>query len=46
VTGLVLPDRALRWPAGDDDAGSVKLQQGFLEERMRFTSRSWEQVAR
>jgi hypothetical protein len=46
VTGLVLPDRALRWPAGDDDAGSVKLQQGFLEERMRFTPGSWTQVAR
>jgi hypothetical protein len=41
VTGLVLPDRALRWPAGDDDAGSVKLQQGFLEERMGLTPRSW-----
>jgi hypothetical protein len=46
VTALVLPDRALRWPAGDDDAGSVKLQQGFLEERMRFTPRSWVAVPR
>jgi hypothetical protein len=46
VTGLVLPDRALRWPAGDDDAGSVKLQQGFLEERMWFTPRSWVAVPR
>jgi hypothetical protein len=46
VTGLVLLDRALRWPAGDDDAGSVKLQQGFLEERMRFTPRSWFGVGR
>ena len=46
VTGLVIPDRAGRWPAGDDDAGSVRLQQGFLEERMRFTPKRWSQVAR
>jgi|GEM_PF-391750 hypothetical protein len=46
VTGLTFPDRAARWPAGDDEAGSVRLQQGFLEERTRFTPRSWLQVVR
>jgi hypothetical protein len=46
VTGLVLPDQARRWPAGNDDAGSVKLQQGFLEERTRFTPGSWLQIRR
>jgi hypothetical protein len=46
VTGLVLPDQGRRWPAGDDEAGTVKLQQGFLEERMRFSPRSWFGVRR
>jgi hypothetical protein len=46
VTGLVLPDQVRRWPAGDDDAGSLKLQQGFLEERTRFASGSWLQIRR
>jgi hypothetical protein len=46
VTGLVLPDRAGRWPAGDDDAGSVKLQQGFLAEKTRFSPGSWLQIRR
>ncbi|HZJ52650.1 MAG TPA: hypothetical protein VFD38_00810 [Myxococcaceae bacterium] len=46
VTGLVLPDQARRWPSGEDDAGSVKLQQGFLEERMRFRPRGWLRVSR
>lgn len=46
VTGLVLPEEARRWPAGADEAGSVKLQQGFLGERMRFSPRSWFQVRR
>jgi hypothetical protein len=46
VTGLQLPDQGRRWPAGDDEAGSVKLQQGFLEERMRFAPRSWLPVRR
>ena len=41
VTGLVLPDQAKRWPAGDDEAGTVKLQQGALEARMRLMPRSW-----
>lgn len=41
VTGLVLPDQGKRWPAGDDEAGAVKLQQGILEERMRFVPESW-----
>ena len=46
VTGLVLPDQGKRWPAGDDEAGTVKLQQGILEERMRFSPRSWFSVRR
>ena len=46
VTGLVLPDQGKRWPAGDDDAGTVRLQQGYLEERMRLSPRSWLAVAR
>jgi hypothetical protein len=46
VTGLVLPDQGRRWPAGNDDAGSVKLQQGFLEERTRFSSGGWLQIRR
>lgn len=46
VTGLTFPDRAARWPAGEDDAGSVKLQQGFLGERMRFMPRSWLAIRR
>ena len=46
VTGLVLPDQARSWPAGKDDAGSVKLQQGYLEERMRFTPRKWFMIER
>ncbi len=41
VTGLVFPERAGRWPAGDDDAGSLKLQQGFLGESARFSPRTW-----
>lgn len=41
VTGLVVPDQARRWPAGDDDAGALRLQQGFLQERVRFSTRSW-----
>jgi len=46
VTGLELPERARRWPAGDDEAGSVKLQQGFLEERVRLSPRSWFTIRR
>ena len=46
VTGLVLPDQGKRWPAGEDEAGTVRLQQGFLEERMRFSPRTWMAVAR
>jgi len=46
VTGLELPERARRWPAGEDDAGSLKLQQGHLEERMRFSPPSWFSVRR
>lgn len=46
ITGLEFPDQARRWPAGNDDAGSVKLQQGFLEERTRFAPGSWLQIRR
>jgi len=46
VTGLAFPDKAQRWPAGNDDAGSVKLQQGFLEEQTRFSPGSWLQIRR
>lgn len=46
VTGLTFPDRGARWPAGDDDAGSVRLQQGFLDERTRFTPGSWWAIRR
>ena len=46
VTGLVLPDQDKRWPEGDDEAGTVKLQQGYLEERMRLSPRSWFAVRR
>ncbi len=46
VTGLELPEQARRWPAGDDEAGSVKLQQGYLEEQIRFSPRSWFTVRR
>ncbi|HTS82184.1 MAG TPA: hypothetical protein VMH40_16385 [Myxococcaceae bacterium] len=41
VTGLVLPERPARWPSGLDDASSVKLQQGFLGERARFSVDTW-----
>ena len=41
VTGLVIPDQGKRWPAGDDEAGTVKLQQGILEDRMRLSPGSW-----
>ena len=41
VTGLTLPEKATRWPAAKDDAGTVKLQQGFLTEKARFSPRSW-----
>jgi hypothetical protein len=46
ITGLEFPDKARRWPAGNDDAASVKLQQGFLEERTRFVPGSWLQIRR
>ena len=46
VTGLVLPDQGKRWPAGVDEAGTVRLQQGFLEVQMRFSPRSWFAVRR
>lgn len=46
VTGLAVPDQARRWPAGDDEAGSLRLQQGFLEETVRFSPRSWFTIAR
>jgi len=43
---LTFPDRGARWPASDDDAGSVKLQQGFLERQASFTPGRWLQVGR
>jgi hypothetical protein len=46
VTGLTFPDLGARWPAGEDDAGSVRLQQGFLEERTRFAPGSWMEIRR
>ena len=46
VTGLTFPDRPARWPAGDDDAGALSLQQGMLAERARFSPRSWSAVRR
>jgi hypothetical protein len=46
VTGLTFPDRAVRWPAGEDDAGALALQQGRLSERARFAPRGWLAVRR
>jgi len=46
VTGLTFPDRAARWPAGQDDAGALALQQGLLAERARFSPRTWSAVPR
>jgi hypothetical protein len=46
VTGLTFPEKAGRWPTGDDDAGSLKIQQGLLSETGRFSPQTWWQIRR
>jgi hypothetical protein len=46
VTGLTFPERAGRWPAGDDDTGSLKMQQGFLGDSARFSPWAWWPIPR
>jgi hypothetical protein len=41
VTALILPEEAHSWPATDDAAGSVKLQQGVLPEMLELTPERW-----
>ena len=41
VTALVLPQSAQTWPATDDAAASLSLQQGFLPETLELKTKRW-----
>jgi hypothetical protein len=41
VTALVLPQDAETWPATDDAAASLRLQQGFLPETLELKTQRW-----